>query len=84
MRSETIRGKIRSGEWHNPNGRDWTPEEIALLGTDLDELVGQRLGRTKGAVSGKRHALGIAAFVGRGQGQGGRPKKPDAQLDLGL
>ena len=32
------------------NLRHWTPEELALLGTDDDEVVAERLGRNADAV----------------------------------
>ena len=49
-----------------PTGRravgGWTDEQLALLGTDDDEVIAARVGRTKGAVAAKRAALGIEAF----------------------
>jgi hypothetical protein len=43
----------------NPDPSQWTDEEVALLGTAPDEVVGQRLERTKQAVRQKREKLGI-------------------------
>ena len=49
-----------------PRGRwavgGWTDEQRALLGTDDDEVIAARVGRTKGAVGAKRAALRIEAF----------------------
>src|SRR5579871_121276 len=46
-----------------PTGRwavgGWTDEQLALLGTDDDEVIAARVGRTKGAVQAKRAVLGI-------------------------
>jgi hypothetical protein len=42
----------------------WTPEELALLGTDTDEAVARRLGRTRSAVTSRRVNMGIGAFSG--------------------
>jgi hypothetical protein len=40
----------------------WTDEQRALLGTDNDEVIAARVGRTKGAVQAKRAVLGIKVF----------------------
>ena len=49
-----------------PTGRwavgGWTDEQRALLGTDDDEVIAARVGRTKGAVRAKRAVLGIEVF----------------------
>ena len=49
-----------------PTGRwavgGWTDEQLALLGTDDDEVIAARVGRTKGAVQAKRTVLGIEVF----------------------
>jgi len=49
-----------------PTGRwavgGWTDEQRALLGTDDDEVIAARVGRTKGAVQAKRAVLGIEVF----------------------
>lgn len=46
-------------------GSPWTPEQIALLGTDTDKAIGARLGRSKQTVANKRLALKIAPFNNR-------------------
>ena len=49
-----------------PTGRwavgGWTNEQRDLLGTDDDEVIAARVGRTKGAVRAKRAVLGIEVF----------------------
>jgi hypothetical protein len=40
----------------------WTNEQRALLGTDDDEVIAARVGRTKGAVAAKPAVLGIEVF----------------------
>lgn len=42
--------------------RNWKASEDALLGTDTDREIGQRLGRPAGTVATRRIALGIPAF----------------------
>lgn len=42
---------------------DWTPNEDALLGTDRDRAVAQKVGRTIAAVRQRRQALGIPAYI---------------------
>jgi transposase-like protein len=42
----------------------WTEEQVALLGTDHDAVIAQKLGRTLGAVTSKRTQLKIRAFSG--------------------
>ena len=44
------------------NRRPWTAAEHALLGTDFDRLIAQRLQRSVPAVSMRRRALRIASF----------------------
>ena len=53
-------------------GRRWTPEtggwtaaEIELLGTDRDEVIARKLGRSKAAVAVKRIQLKIPVFQDR-------------------
>jgi len=41
--------------------RFWTPEEDALLGTDIAPVIAERIGRTVGAVRRRRCTLGIPA-----------------------
>ena len=38
----------------------WTPEEDALLATDIAPVVAAKIGRTVGAVRRRRHTLGIS------------------------
>jgi transposase-like protein len=47
--------------WTSANG-GWTKKELALLGTDDDEAVAKKLGRTVTAVRGKRLRLKIRVF----------------------
>jgi hypothetical protein len=46
-------------------GPGWTAEERALLGTDFDEVIAERIGRTLGAVMQKRQTLRIKVFRDR-------------------
>jgi hypothetical protein len=48
----------------------WTADQVALLGTDHDEAIAGRIGRSPGAVTSKRVGLKIAAYSG--QAGGGR------------
>ena len=41
---------------------EWTPDMLALLGTDKDAALAERWGTSAKTVSLKRNALGIAAF----------------------
>jgi hypothetical protein len=48
-------------ETHTPNGsRPWSDDELALLGTMLDEAVAERIGRTRDAVRQAREKRNIA------------------------
>src|SRR5262245_18602130 len=40
----------------------WTAAQVALLGTDDDDVIGERIGRTTAAVRCKRQALKIPKF----------------------
>lgn len=42
----------------------WMPDQMALLGTDHDEAIAKRIGRSPGAVTSKRGGLKIAAYSG--------------------
>lgn len=58
---------------------DWSPSEDALLGTDTDEAIARRLGRSQNSVMIRRRALGIpAAIASRGR----RGEWTDAALAL--
>lgn len=46
----------------------WTADQVALLGTDHDEAIAKRIGRSPGAVTSKRVGLKIAAHSGRAGG----------------
>jgi hypothetical protein len=57
-----------TGRW---TGREWTAEQVALLGTDRDVVMARRLKRTVGAVSSQRRSRRIPAFEGHvGGGRG--------------
>jgi hypothetical protein len=45
-----------------PGRGGWTGEQLALLGTDHDEAVAKRIGRTLSAVTSRRVALKVPAF----------------------
>lgn len=40
----------------------WAACEINLLGTAIDRVIAARIGRTQGAVRGKRNELGVLPF----------------------
>jgi hypothetical protein len=48
-----------------PNGRPWTAEELALLGTAPDEDLAARFGRTTGAVRCQRCRRGVPTSLDR-------------------
>jgi hypothetical protein len=56
---------LKPGPRWTPENGGWTPEEVALLGTDHDEVVGERIGRTADAVRCKRKMLRIPTFRDR-------------------
>jgi hypothetical protein len=49
----------RPGPRWTPNNGGWTKEEVALVGTDSDKVIALRIGRSRGAIRGKRRDLGI-------------------------
>jgi hypothetical protein len=55
----TARKKVRREQWDETG---WTEEQIDLLGTDHDEVIAKRIGRTPNAVRLKRLRLKIPAF----------------------
>jgi hypothetical protein len=59
------RDGLRPGPRWTPSNGAWTPEELALLGTNHDELVGERIGRSEAAVRSKRKMLRIPTFRDR-------------------
>ena len=76
-----------SGRWA---GREWTPAQLALLGTDHDDAIARRLGRTRAAVSSQRRLRKVPAFAGwAGGGPGWNAAevallgtRPDAEVAL--
>lgn len=46
----------------------WTADQVALLGTDHDEAIAKRIGRSPGAVTSKRVGLKIPAYSGHAGG----------------
>jgi hypothetical protein len=57
-------GLMPGPRWTPTNG-GWTPEQEALLGTDLDEVIAERIGRTAVSVRCKRNLLKIPTFRDR-------------------
>ena len=55
---------LRPGPRWTPARGGWTLEQVALLGTDHDEVVAQKLGRTRSAVTTQRTVRKIPAFSG--------------------
>jgi hypothetical protein len=47
--------------YHGPR---WTAEELALLGTDADEVIASRIGRTRVAVQVMRNRRGMPRAKG--------------------
>ena len=43
----------------------WTPEQVAMLGTDHDEVIAKKVGKTTNAVTRRRTREGIAAHRDR-------------------
>jgi transcriptional regulator GlxA family with amidase domain len=60
--------KIRAFAGWPGGGRAWADEELALIGTDHDEAIAARIGRTTGAVSQKRAARKVPTFRDRRRG----------------
>lgn len=50
-----------TGRW---KGREWTPAQVALLGTDHDAVIAQKIDRTLSAVTTQRVLRKIPAFSG--------------------
>ena len=55
-------GRFLKSGYHGPL---WTPEQVALLGTMLDEEVAVRIGRSVTGVRLKRSECGIPTFHDR-------------------
>jgi hypothetical protein len=49
-------------EQHHPRAFNWTKSRIALLGTDSDQKIADRLGTTLGVVGLQRTRLGMPSF----------------------
>ncbi len=49
------------GRWA---GKEWTPAQLALLGTDDDKVIARKIGRTRSAVTTQRVQRKIPAFSG--------------------
>jgi hypothetical protein len=52
-------------KYRRSNGPDWTAKEIALLGTDVDRVIAEKVGRSVEAVNRKRKKLGIPRIPDR-------------------
>jgi hypothetical protein len=58
--------RVNLGISAEPGGVNyWLVEEVALLGTDQDEVIAARLKRSVKAVQWQRHARGLPVFVDR-------------------
>ena len=44
-------GQRPVGRWA---GKEWTPAQLALLGTDDDKVIAKKIGRTRAAVTTQR------------------------------
>jgi hypothetical protein len=66
--SRRVRRKISAFSGWTCGGPNWTAEELARLGTDHDEVIAARIGRTAGAVGQKRRSLKIRVFRDRRRG----------------
>jgi hypothetical protein len=69
----------RPGPRWTPKNGGWTGWELALVGTDSDKVIALRIGRTRGAVRGKRRALGIPPYS-----DGVSPGRPWTVAELAL
>ena len=54
---------LRPVRW-TPERGGWAAEHLALLGTDHDKVIAQKIGRTRSAVKAKRQHLGIPVYSG--------------------
>jgi hypothetical protein len=59
---------VKPGPRWTPANGAWTADQIALLGTDHDKVVAQKLDRSVNAVTVKRVKLHIRAFSGNSGG----------------
>ena len=74
------RAGIKPTRWTPENG-EWTSEELALLGTDHDPVIAERIRRTRSAVTTMRVRLKIQAFSGNPSN--GRPWTKSELKQLG-
>jgi hypothetical protein len=58
------RAETGTARWTQATGA-WTPEEVVLLGTDHDEVIARRIGRTVEAVRSQRSLRKIPLFRDR-------------------
>jgi hypothetical protein len=63
-----VKRKIPAFSGWPGGGPGWTAEFLGLLGTDHDEVIAKRIGRTDGAVGQKRGALRVKVFRDRRRG----------------
>jgi hypothetical protein len=56
-------GRKAPDRW-TPERGGWTTDQLALVGTDYDEAIAKKLGRTRSAVTSKRVQRKIPAFSG--------------------
>ena len=61
------RGTRPPSRWTPARG-GWTAAQVKLLGTDRDEVIAKRIGKSASAVRGKRMRLKIPAFRDRRRG----------------
>jgi hypothetical protein len=54
---------LRPVRW-TPERGGWAAEQLALLGTDHDKLIAQKIGRTRSAVKAQRQRLDIPVYSG--------------------
>ena len=60
--------RLRPPTRWTPARGGWTADQVALLGTDHDEAIAKRIGRSPGAVTSKRVGLKIPAYSGHAGG----------------
>lgn len=57
--------KIPAASGWRGGGRPWSAVELALVGTDRDEVITKRIGRSPVAVTLRRTALDLPVFGDR-------------------
>jgi hypothetical protein len=70
---------LKPGPRWTPERGGWAAEQVALLGTDHDKVIAQKLGRTVAAVTSQRTLRKIPAFSGN---PGGGPAWTAEELAL--